>query len=79
MISQDEVLRLCPDDVDHLVVEARRAPPDDGETAEPEATAPFDSRQWLATRLHALHSSRAKGGNLSISFDDSDSMTDRYL
>ena len=70
VIGQDEVLQLGPADVDHLVVQARRAPPDDGETAEPEATASFDSCQWLATRLHGLQSSRAKGKN---------SMVDRYL
>src|SRR2546421_12023773 len=68
VIGQDEVLRLCPDDVDHLVVQARRAPPDDGETAEPEATAPstLASGVRLAPMGSSSHGRRAK--NRPISF-----------
>src|SRR3989442_1136519 len=78
VISQDEVfrLRLRPEDVGHPVVQTRRASPDDGETADPQATASFDSCQGLATRLHRPQSSREEG---QISFDDSDSTVDRCL
>src|SRR5207244_8648584 len=37
VISQDELLRLCPDDVGHPVVHARLSPPHYGDTAPPNA------------------------------------------
>src|SRR5207244_11866173 len=47
---------------------------------QPGGDGPFDSRQWLATRTHGLQFSRAKGEKSAhLFFDDSDSMTDRYL
>src|SRR5438445_3692097 len=52
VIGQDEFLRLRPDDVGHPVVQARRAPPGNGESAERHATAPFDFRQRLPARFH---------------------------
>src|SRR5437899_10417133 len=53
VIGQDEFLRLCPDDVGHPVVQARRAPPGNGEPAERHTTAPFDFCQRLPARFHA--------------------------
>src|SRR5207245_7336036 len=64
VIGQDEFLRLRPDDVGYPVVQARRAPPGNGEPAERHTTASFDFCQWLPDRFHrapqgsAPHASR---------------------
>src|SRR5256886_5350319 len=52
VIGEDELLRLRPDDVGHPVIQARRAPPLNGEPAGLHTTAPFDFCQWLPTRFH---------------------------
>src|SRR2546426_1434498 len=52
VIGQDDVLRLRLDDVGHPVVQARRAPPGNGEPAERHTTAPSDFCQRLPARFH---------------------------
>src|SRR5438445_1640850 len=52
VIGQDDFLRLRPDDVGHPVVQARRAPPGNGEPTERHTTAPSDFCQRLPARFH---------------------------
>src|SRR5437899_8866020 len=52
VIGQDEFLRLRPDDVGCPVVQARRAPPGNGEPAERHTPAPPNFCQRLPARFH---------------------------
>src|SRR5438093_10734404 len=52
VIGQDEFFGLRPDDVGYPVVEARRAPPGNGEPAERHTTTPSDFCQRLPARFH---------------------------
>src|SRR5438093_12047481 len=52
VIAQDEFFGLRPDDVGYPVVEARRAPPGNGEPAERHTTTPSDFCQRLPARFH---------------------------
>src|SRR5262245_23034405 len=54
MTGQDQLLRLRAHNVGHPVVQVRRAPPSNGETACTQTTASFDLRQWLPADLHRL-------------------------
>src|SRR5437016_3847395 len=60
VIGQDESLRLRPDDVGHPIVQARRAPPGNGEPAERHTTAPFGFCQRLPARFHKAPVPRQK-------------------